>query len=541
MQGVMRKIGGTLAAVMLSVSCCLFPYSQAAYAWIQVAIPAGYALAAVLATLGIGVAITSDDDASALWGEFELYTDDLDALGQQVSAMQDAAIEAGTASGTLTNVTKQQVSQDEMNAISTMFEAAGNAGSFALDQLSMMASDGILGILPFLLSGFIADITGSTVDIGHLSGIAIPGAGTQNVRLLNSYDDPGLVYPGTGFSVAALFSSVYFRIQGYEGLYSACKGRLGPQTIYLDKGTTIHGDIYKVGGSGSDVSYSLASFDSAVSFNSVYDIHFISNGNPTQSNNTISINNYATGAGSFVRNVLLAWDYMNLEPKGQWKWVGAWQTDVTDNPDVIGGSDFWDDAKENKDILNPSAGAAVIGSDAVFDGDYIANRGSITIPTDWSGINSWADALGATHAGVAQGALDGTISGTSAGTAVDVGTGELVNGNVSDLTKPGSNTSIALPLPGLFDGVVDAVSDKFPFCIPGDLYQCLAALSAAPVAPAFDWTFALSHVGLHDVTIRVDLVEFDQVAFILRVGLSVTMIIGLVFLSTRLLNMWGGD
>ena len=164
MQTLSQKIGSVLAAALLAVSCCLFPYSQAAYAWIQLAIPAGYALAAVCATLGLSVAITSDDDAAAFWGDFSLYTEDLELLGSQVSDMQDAAIEAGTANGTLVNVSKQQVSQDEINAITSMFEAAGNAGSFALDQLSMLAGDGVLGILPFVLSLFMADLTASTSD-----------------------------------------------------------------------------------------------------------------------------------------------------------------------------------------------------------------------------------------------------------------------------------------------------------------------------------------------------------------------------------------
>lgn len=541
MQGAMRKIGGTLAAVMLSVSCCLFPYSQAAYAWIQVAIPAGYALAAVLATLGIGVAITSDDDASALWGEFELYTDDLDALGQQVSAMQDAAIEAGTASGTLTNVTKQQVSQDEMNAISTMFEAAGNAGSFALDQLSLMANEGVLGILPFILSGFIAD----QVVVGDMNGAYI-GNGDWSIALNvgdASYVTHGLngINPSVNHPIASWYSTAgvlnVYTLQKVAGAGLSFFS-IGFDSAGNSNSTALSGFTLRNEASGNTAlrwEYDSAQGKFVVKANGLnYAVHF-----SVLPGQTVTDSRILTGLGAIEVKMFGAVGTVDFDT-GIWDVVFP-DSVVTDNPDVIGGSDYWDDAKENKDILNPSAGAAVIGSDAVFDGDYIANRGSITIPTDWSGINSWADALGATHAGVAQGALDGTISGTSAGTAVDVGTGELVNGNVSDLTKPGSNTSIALPLPGLFDGVVDAVSDKFPFCIPGDLYQCLAALSAAPVAPAFDWTFALSHVGLHDVTIRVDLAEFDQVAFILRVGLSVTMTIGLVFLSTRLLNMWGGD
>lgn len=66
-------------------------------------------------------------------------------------------------------------------------------------------------------------------------------------------------------------------------------------------------------------------------------------------------------------------------------------------------------------------------------------------------------------------------------------------------------------------------------------------MGAAPVAPSFDWTFPFSYVGAQDVTITVDLAPFDSVASILRIGLSVTFTIGCIFLSIRLINMWGGD
>lgn len=532
MQGAMRKIEGTLAAVMLSLSCCLFPYSQAAYANILAFEYMGQALIAVMAVLGVAPAMT--DGAI-----------DYAAIGESYSSFMDGMAEAGA--DVLKSATAswdKTLTQDiDWNAVGDYAEqsknavlAWGKAGIVNLNELSMA---GAFGLLPAFLSLFIAQQVGSGTDVtpGDVVGAITVGGVEMPINVTSDDLSFGVeplegkgvgvrYYTGTRYEAMVAVLNVNPVEMGHVGVSLRIDDRgwyiqsisgstfIDDQLYYLSSSNryfgTNHGTVEQWWGNGANTGFYVQNVSELVF--STYAVIRVSY------NGTV-LGNYVTSSGIWYGD------------------EGVW----TDNPDVIGGSDYWDDARENKDILNPSAGAAVIGSDAVFDGDYIANRGSITIPTDWSGINSWADALGATHAGVAQGALDGTISGTSAGTAVDVGTGELVNGNVSDLTKPGSNTSIALPLPGLFDGVVDAVSDKFPFCIPGDLYQCLAALSAAPVAPAFDWTFALSHVGLHDVTIRVDLAEFDQVAFILRVGLSVTMTIGLVFLSTRLLNMWGGD
>lgn len=517
-----------MVSVVLAFACCVTPYSLAkqAYANPLVLTASEAAFAAVCAVLGISVA--SNEDAKALYADWELYTEDIDALAASVSAMQDVAIEAGTANGTLVNATKQQVSQSEIDAINVMLDAAGKAGSFALDQLCMV-KDGVLGIFPFILSSFFADQVSSPsigqtffLDIGaSLPPITFTDGfpiGDRNKYYAYYLDSAGRKFVfGTSNSTAiglCLFGSSSAGYYLMPSVSPASDFTVSP--AYVDENGKTRTDVLKT---YNDIRHQLAAgLICSTTFK------------------TITVNDY-TGQSVFGKGVT----YVNVYENG------AWNTSIgtlTDNPDVIGGSDYWQDAKDQVDVLNPAAGAAVIGSDLVIDGDYVANRGSIAIPTDWSGVTSWADALAKTNAGVAQGALDGTISGATTGTAVNVGTGELVTDKVGELVKPGANTSVtpvSPVVPGLFDGVIDSVSGKFPFCIPADLHKCLVALSAPPVAPAFDWVFSLHHVGLQDVTIHVDLSPFDSVAMILRVCLSVTMTIGLIFLSIRLLNMWGGD
>lgn len=517
MQDVARKIGCTLSALMLAAVCCLMPYAatQRAYANPALALTAGEAaFAAICAVLGVSVA--SNADAKGLYAAWDAYTDSVDARIEEVDRMQDAAIELGTANGSLVNATKQQVSRDEIDAINAMFDAAGQAGSFALDQLSML-KDGALSILPFLLSGFIADqVASGDVEVSGITGTITPDfMADYSIRVA-----PMPMGVGKTFPVVTLFGDAFWPYYAF-GSWKPKDFGIVIQLSSSTKWTFWIRDIADIEAGQYGYAYNLMQNASGGDF-SIY---------PGR-----TFNDYVFNSALSILVVDANYNILGTYRDG----VYTGDATITTNPDVIGGSDYWDDAKDHLDVLNPAAGAAVIGSDLVIDGDYVANRGSIAIPTDWSGVTSWADALAKTHAGVAEGALDGTVSTTTTGTAVDVGTGDLVSDTVGNITKPGANTSVSLPLPGLFDGVVDAVSDKFPFCIPGDLYKCLIALSAPPVAPAFDWTFALSHVGLHDVTIHIDLADFDQVAFILRVGLSVTMTIGLIFLSTRLLNMWGG-
>lgn len=213
---------------------------------------------------------------------------------------------------------------------------------------------------------------------------------------------------------------------------------------------------------------------------------------------------------------------------------GIWSDSVTDNPDVNLGHDYWDDAKENKDILNPAAGASIIGADAVIDGDYIADRGSLGVITDWADINSWADALARAHAGVSEGALDGTISTTQTGTAVNVGTGELVTDAVGELVKPDAGTSVSPSKDFDWGKFLDpSLYLVFPFCLPWDLVELVKTLSADPQAPVIDWPMPTltGQQKLH-----VDLSPWSPVAAVLRAGELVVAAVGLIWITKTMIR-----
>lgn len=94
-------------------------------------------------------------------------------------------------------------------------------------------------------------------------------------------------------------------------------------------------------------------------------------------------------------------------------------------------------------------------------------------------------------------------------------------------SKPGGLPTLTLP-EILF-------KTKFPFCLPWDLYNVFVLLNAEPVAPKFDIPFKLDRLGI-DYTFSVDLSEYEQLALISRVSLSVMFIIALILLSRKVIG-----
>lgn len=94
-------------------------------------------------------------------------------------------------------------------------------------------------------------------------------------------------------------------------------------------------------------------------------------------------------------------------------------------------------------------------------------------------------------------------------------------------SKPGGLPTLTLP-EILF-------KTKFPFCLPWDLYNVFVLLNAEPVAPKFDIPFKFDRLGI-DYTFSVDLSEYEQLALISRVSLSVMFIIALILLSRKVIG-----
>ena len=80
----------------------------------------------------------------------------------------------------------------------------------------------------------------------------------------------------------------------------------------------------------------------------------------------------------------------------------------------------------------------------------------------------------------------------------------------------------------------DTIIDKFPFCLPFDIYTIFNLLSAQPVAPEFEIPFEME--GYFEYTIDVDLSEFETVATIVRWFLYIIFIIGLILVTNKLIG-----
>lgn len=79
-----------------------------------------------------------------------------------------------------------------------------------------------------------------------------------------------------------------------------------------------------------------------------------------------------------------------------------------------------------------------------------------------------------------------------------------------------------------------SIIDKFPFCLPFDIYNAFNILSAEPEAPVF--SIPLKMEGVFDYSIEVDLSQFNDIANIVRWFLYVIFIIGLILVTNKLLG-----
>lgn len=77
-------------------------------------------------------------------------------------------------------------------------------------------------------------------------------------------------------------------------------------------------------------------------------------------------------------------------------------------------------------------------------------------------------------------------------------------------------------------------TQKFPFCLPYDLAKAFSGLFDTPEAPKFVLPFKIGNVINEEVTI--DLEKYTPLAMIVRWGLSVLMVIGLILVSRKLIG-----
>lgn len=175
---------------------------------------------------------------------------------------------------------------------------------------------------------------------------------------------------------------------------------------------------------------------------------------------------------------------------------------------------------------NPSIDTtAYPGNDTWHDGidDVGTVPGSIgiSIPGDISDVADYSPDIARDISNADTIISDTTIDDTQTGDKTDT------DDNNKTGTKPGGLPALSLP-EVLF-------KKKFPFCLPWDLYSIFVILNAEPVAPKFDIPFKFDRLGI-DYTFSIDLSDYDDLAKISRVSLSIMFVIALILLSRRLIG-----
>lgn len=244
--------------------------------------------------------------------------------------------------------------------------------------------------------------------------------------------------------------------------------------------------------------------------------------------NYIDATTYAIGANIVVGNKL--GDYTlsdSICPDGIWtrKSYADWLNDLlfgegagaaSDIPSVgalpgnpgidvgaMPGNDTWHDGSINDDVStgNPSIG--------------------ISIPTDIT---------------------DETITDYTPDVARDIASADKVLDDTStdDKDKPGDKDDDKKPSSkpsGLPSMTLPEIlfKNKFPFCLPWDLYSLFVSLNATPKAPKFTIPFKNERLNI-DYEITIDISDYEMFAKLSRASLSVVFVVALILLSRKLIG-----
>ena len=98
---------------------------------------------------------------------------------------------------------------------------------------------------------------------------------------------------------------------------------------------------------------------------------------------------------------------------------------------------------------------------------------------------------------------------------------------------------ISSVVPGVvddFSGFSIDLKDKFPFCIPWDIYYLLSGLSDAPKTPVFKIPLVISSLGIHEELV-MDMTPFEGVSRLSRALLSLFFAFGLIRLTIQFVDM----
>lgn len=86
----------------------------------------------------------------------------------------------------------------------------------------------------------------------------------------------------------------------------------------------------------------------------------------------------------------------------------------------------------------------------------------------------------------------------------------------------------------------DMMTDKFPFSIPWDLAMLVGILQAEPRAPVFHLPLVIESYGIEE-SINIDMSQFDSLSVIMRSMLTILYAYGILNMTTKVLNIGGGN
>lgn len=147
----------------------------------------------------------------------------------------------------------------------------------------------------------------------------------------------------------------------------------------------------------------------------------------------------------------------------------------------------------------------------------------VTIPTAKTGSIPTSTVVGqdASTVSTAIGSISGTIANTATATAT-----------TPDWYAPKSKEIDWGPLTNI------KIFDKFPFCLPWDLVHSIGMLAADPETPK--WEISLPSVGdgrmFGGFNFDVDLKQFDGLATVSRVFMTIIFFIALIFVTQKLIR-----
>lgn len=107
-------------------------------------------------------------------------------------------------------------------------------------------------------------------------------------------------------------------------------------------------------------------------------------------------------------------------------------------------------------------------------------------------------------------------------------TSDKTYNNDRDTTVPKSDDTPDLSIP-------DLMYNKFPFCLPWDMYNSIKVLAATPTPPKFTVPFLKISAWNIDQSVTIDTSQFSSVATTTRWGFSVLWVLGLIFATRKLI------